>query len=140
MIHSKNYNFSYSGLKTAVLYKVRDIKNAGIKMKDDVVNEICYEFQNAALDVLIYKTIKAAQEHKVKSLFLSGGVSANKELRERLETEAKKSKINYSQPQLEYTGDNAAMIAVAGYYNKLKMKNKKLKIEEVEMDANLNLG
>ena len=136
MINSRNYNFSYAGLKTSVLYKVRDLKAAGVKITDDIINEICYEFQNAALDVLIYKTVKAAQEYRVKSIFLSGGVSANKELRKRLETEADKLKINYSQPEMEYTGDNAAMIAMAGYFN---YKNKKIKTdwESVEMDANL---
>lgn len=138
MINSKNYNFSYAGLKTSVLYKIRDLKNAGIKITDKVKNEICYEFQNAALDVLVFKTMKAAQEYKVKSLFLSGGVSANKELRERLGHEAKRIKTNYSQPEIEYTGDNAAMIALAGYF-KVKNENEKVKTDwqSVEMDANL---
>ena len=142
MINQKNYNFSYSGLKTAVLYKVRDMKNSGVKITDNIVNEICYEFQNAALDVLVYKTVKAAQEYKVKSLFLSGGVSANKELRKRLATEAKRLEIKYSQPEMEYTTDNAAMIAVAGYF-KVQTNppagGEKVKTdwESVEMDANL---
>ncbi|OGN00717.1 MAG: tRNA (adenosine(37)-N6)-threonylcarbamoyltransferase complex transferase subunit TsaD [Candidatus Yanofskybacteria bacterium RIFCSPHIGHO2_01_FULL_42_12] len=162
MIKSKNYDFSYSGLKTAVLYKVRDLKTAGVKITDDIVNEICYEFQNAALDVLIYKTIKAVQEYKaptsknrgpdrsvgIKSIFLSGGVSANKELRKRLETEAKKIKIKYSQPEMEYTGDNAAMIAIAGFANYQTKENnpalskkggarKDFSWKSVKMDANL---
>jgi len=152
MINSKNYNFSYAGLKTSVLYKVRDLKAAGIKIMartsgrhpgqndpgtDDIINEICYEFQNAALDVLIYKTIKAAQEYKVKSIFLSGGVSANKELRRRLENEAKKMKINYSQPEFEYTTDNAAMIAAAGYFNYQNNKKIKTAYDAVKMKANL---
>ena len=138
MINSKNYNFSYAGLKTSVLYKVKDLKTAGIKITDDIINEICHEFQNAALDVLVFKTSGAAQEYKAESLFLSGGVSANTELRTRLEAEAKKIKIKYSQPEMEYTGDNAAMIAMAGYF-KVKSKNEKVKTdwESVEMDANL---
>ncbi|MBI2674196.1 MAG: tRNA (adenosine(37)-N6)-threonylcarbamoyltransferase complex transferase subunit TsaD [Candidatus Yanofskybacteria bacterium] len=138
MINQKNYNFSYAGLKTAVLYKVRDLKNAGVKLTDKIINEICYEFQNAALDVLVYKTTKATQGYKVKSLLLSGGVSANKELRKRLAAEAEKLKVKYSQPEMEYTGDNAAMIAIAGYF-KIKNKNEKVKTDwgSVEMDANL---
>jgi N6-L-threonylcarbamoyladenine synthase len=141
MINSKNYNFSYSGLKTSVLYKVRDLKAAGVKITGDVINEICWEFQNAALDVPIYKTAKAAEEFGVRSIFLSGGVSANKELRRRLSAEAKKLKVKYSQPEFEYTTDNAAMIAMAGYF-KVKSKNEKVKTdwESVEMDANLDLG
>jgi len=137
MINSKNYNFSYSGLKTAVLYKVRDMKNAGVKITDDVVNEICYEFQNAAIDVLIHKTIKAAQEYKVKSLFLSGGVSANALLRFNLNRAAKELGVNYSQPEMEYTGDNAAMITVAGYFNYKNEEGRDLAWDNVQMDANL---
>ena len=146
MINSKNYNFSYAGLKTSVLYKIRDLKAAGVKITDEVKNEVCYEFQKAALDILVLKTIKAAQELKVKSLFLSGGVSANKELRERLEAEAKNLKIKYSQPEFKYTGDNAAMITVAGYFNyknnpALSKKGGASKTapnwQSVEMDANL---
>lgn len=140
MINSKNYDFSYAGLKTAVLYKVRDLRNAGIKLADDMVNEICYEFQNAALDVLVHKTLKAAQEYGVKAIFLSGGVSANKELRKRLELETNKFKIGYSQPEIEYTTDNAAMIAMAGYFNYIKNKKIKTAYDAVKMDANLNLG
>ena len=137
MINSKNYNFSYSGLKTAVLYKVRDMKAVGVKMADKVINEICYEFQNASLDVLIYKTIKAAQEHRVKSIFLSGGVSANTLLRSDLNKAAQGLGVNYSQPEMEYTGDNAAMIAVAGYFNYSKNKKIKTAYDAVEVDANL---
>lgn len=140
MINSKNYNFSHAGLKTSVLYKVRDLKNAGIKLTDNIVNQICYEFQNAALDVLVLKTTKAAKEYNVKSIFLSGGVSANNELRERLATEAKKLKVNYSQPEMEYTGDNAAMIALASYFNYVKNKNIKTAYDTAEVNANLDLN
>lgn len=137
MEKSKNYNFSYAGLKTSVLYKVKDLKNTGVKLTDHVINQICYEFQNAALDVLVLKTVKAAQRYKVKSIFLSGGVSANKELRSRLATEAKKIGIKYSQPELEYTGDNATMIAVAGYFSYAKTKKIKTAYNAAEMKANL---
>ena len=81
MIKSKDYNFSYSGLKTAVLYKIRDLEKTGAKITDRVKNEICHEFQKAATEVLIKKTIQAAKEYKAKSIFLSGGVSANELLR-----------------------------------------------------------
>ncbi|OGN09589.1 MAG: tRNA (adenosine(37)-N6)-threonylcarbamoyltransferase complex transferase subunit TsaD [Candidatus Yanofskybacteria bacterium RIFCSPHIGHO2_02_FULL_41_11] len=120
MIRTKNYNFSYSGLKTAVLYLLRDLNVR--KPSSKMTADIAASFQNAALDVLVYKTVKAAQEYSVKSIFLSGGVSANSELRKRMETEVNKLKTRYSQPQLEYTGDNAAMIAIAGYFNYMNMK------------------
>ena len=144
MIGSKNYDFSYSGLKTSVLYKLRDLEKAGIKITDNIKSEICYEFQKAAVEVLIKKTIKAAREYKVDSLFLSGGVSANKYLRKQLGLEAKINQMNYSQPELEYTGDNAAMIALAGYMNyknppshKASEGTVKNSWKSVEMDANL---
>ncbi len=132
MINSKDFNFSYSGLKTAVLYLVRDLEK---KLDDQQKKDICASFQKAAIDVLIKKALKAARECEVKSVFLSGGVSANKLLRFNLNMAAEGLGVNYSQPELEYTGDNAAMIALAGYMN---YKNKKdSSWESVEMDANL---
>ncbi|MDP3697336.1 MAG: tRNA (adenosine(37)-N6)-threonylcarbamoyltransferase complex transferase subunit TsaD [Candidatus Taylorbacteria bacterium] len=157
MERSKDYNFSYSGLKTSVLYKIRDLENTGVKLTENIKNEICYEFQKAATEVLIKKTIKAAREYKVKSIFLSGGVSANKLLRSDLNKAAGELGVNYSQPELEYTGDNAAMIALAGYMSHKKTKSPSspttsLKLRSsrrlrkatnffwklVEMDANLD--
>lgn len=133
MLKSKNYNFSYSGLKTAVLYLLRDlkIKNPNTQTKAD----IAASFQKAATDVLIQKTMRAAKEYAVKSIMLSGGVSANKLLRSKLQKNATEAGLRYFQPQLEYTGDNATMIAVAGYFNCLK--NKKANYKSVKMDANL---
>lgn len=133
MINSKNFNFSYSGLKTAVLYLLRDLKKKKLDTKTKA--DIAASFQKAALDVLVKKTIEAARKHKVKTLLLSGGVSANKILRERLQKESTELGINYSCPPMEYTTDNAAMIAVAGYFNYLK--NKKTAFKAVNMDANL---
>jgi len=142
MNNSKDLNFSYSGLKTAVLYKIRDLQNSGIKMDNDVINEVCYEFQKAAVEVLIKKTLKAAKEYKVDSIMLSGGVSANTLLRTEFKKMAEENGLRYSRPSLEYTGDNAAMIAMAGYYNKLKAKSSKRKTTwgSVEMDANLGFN
>lgn len=120
MEKSGDYNFSYSGLKTSVLYKLRDLKNAGIKISERIRNQIAYEFQKSAIDILIKKAVKAAEEYRVKSVFVSGGVSANKYLRENLQKEVLNISLNYNQPELEYTGDNAAMIALAGYLNYIK--------------------
>lgn len=136
MIHSKNYDFSYSGLKTAVLYLLRDLKLK--KIDGQAKADIAASFQKAACDVLVQKTMRAAKEYKVKSLFLSGGVSANKYLRIKLEEEAKENGFSYSQPELEYTGDNASMMALAGYFN--YKSNKKAPWGKVEMDANLGFS
>ncbi len=133
MAKSKNYNFSFSGLKTAVLYLLRDLKLK--ELDNQTRTDIAASFQKAAIDVLIQKTIRAAKEHGVKSIMLSGGVSANSLLRSDLNRAATELGVKYSQPKLEYTGDNATMIAVAGYFTYLK--NKKAPRGGVRMDANL---
>ncbi len=136
MANSKDFNFSYSGLKTAVLYKIREFKN----LSPGIINQICYEFQEAAIDVLTSKTIKAAEKHKVKSVMLSGGVSANKLLREKLEktVSTKLDNIKFFKPDISYTSDNAAMIALAGYFNRQKIKTDPLSWKSVKPNANLN--
>lgn len=135
MLNQKNYNFSFSGLKTAVLYLLKNfkIKAAAVKLKSD----ICASFQQAVVDVLAVKTIRAAKEYKVKSILLSGGVSANKLLRRTLEKESKSLKVSYSQPDFAYTGDNAAMTAAVGYYKFKKSGFKTPGIDQLIVDANL---
>lgn len=120
MLHEKNYDFSFSGLKTSVLYYMRDHEDAD---KADVAAS----FQEAALDVLTKKTMRAAQEFGARSVMLSGGVAANKALRKRLEKEAKKIGCQFFVPDIKYNLDNGAMIGVAGYMARLR--NKKYKIE-----------
>lgn len=114
MINSKDYNFSFAGLKTAVLYKVRELTKK--YPLEEIRSEIAYEAQEAIVDVLIQKTIRAAKESKIKSIMLSGGVSANKLLRQRLTEAGEKLEIPVFVPNPEYTTDNAAMIAAAGYF------------------------
>ena len=143
MAKSKNYNLSYSGLKTAVLYLIRDLNTStdGDKLDKQTKADIAASFQKAAIDVLIQKTMHAAKEYEVKSIMLSGGVSANTLLRPGLNRAAQEVGVKYFQPSMEYTTDNAAMIAMAGYYinGKLKVKKGELKTDykSVKMDANL---
>lgn len=113
MITSPNFDFSFSGLKTALLYLLQKDKNYKEK-----IPEYCHEFQQAVIDVLIKKTIKGAKQYSAKSILLAGGVSANKELRFQLEKNIKEElpKTNFFKPELSYTTDNAAMIASAGYF------------------------
>ncbi len=124
MINSKDYDFSFSGLKTAVLYLLRDLQKNIPKFSDrkDLVSSICMEFQQAVIDVLISKTIRAAKEYKIKTIILGGGVAANKELRKQLGKKIKKELpiTNYLLPITSFTGDNAAMIAAAAYFRALK--------------------
>jgi N6-L-threonylcarbamoyladenine synthase len=142
MINSNNFNFSFSGLKTALLYTVRD--NSKILKSKKLVQEICAEFQQAVIDVLVQKTILAAKKYKPKTILLGGGVSANKELRKQLNA-AIKYKIpdtEYFIPDTKYSLDNAAMIATLGYYQYKAAKNKKVFLSNwkiLEADANLRL-
>lgn len=113
MISNANFNFSFSGLKTAVLYTLEKKKN--INKKD--IADICASFQAAVVEVLVAKTMRAAKKHQVKSVMLAGGVAANKVLQAELAKESQKQNLPFFYPTTSHTGDNAAMIAVAAYYN-----------------------
>lgn len=133
MINRDNFNFSFSGLKTALLYKLKKDKDWEKK-----IPEYANEFQQAIIDVLIKKTIRAAIKHKAKSFFLTGGVAANKELRQQLEQKIKKElSTHFNVPDLKYCGDNAAMIAVAGYYRYLNGELSDWR--SLKADANLSI-
>ncbi|MDD5396986.1 MAG: tRNA (adenosine(37)-N6)-threonylcarbamoyltransferase complex transferase subunit TsaD [Candidatus Moranbacteria bacterium] len=123
MLNKQGYNFSFSGLKTAVLYETK--KHPELLEDKKYVAEICHEFQQACLDVLIAKTIKAAQQYKPKTILLAGGVSANKELRSQLGLAIEKflPDVSYKIPDLSLTGDNAAMIASAAAFRWKKMND-----------------
>ncbi len=136
MAKSGNYHFSYSGLKTAVLYLLRDL---GEKSQDEKVKaDIAASFQKAAVEVLISKTMRAAKEYQTNAILLSGGVSANKMLRERLLEVTTQEGIPFFCPQMKYTTDNAAMIAAAGYFKWLKQGAQPW--QDIRMDANLRLS
>ena len=122
MHDSHDLDMSFSGLKTAVLYWLKDhpitIDNPIFKHNENIwtIEDVCASVQNAITDVLITKTTHALETHKPKTLILAGGVSANKKLRDELEVLSKKMDIAFRLPELTYTTDNAAMIAVAGYH------------------------
>jgi N6-L-threonylcarbamoyladenine synthase len=153
MINSKDYDFSFSGLKTAVLYLLRDLgaKKSGFRriprygrpkenqfLCDDLKIAICREFQQAVIDVLVSKTIKAAEQYKVKTVILGGGVAANKELRKQLKQSIKKNNaLNLILPEIKFTGDNAVMIAIAAYFHALKKEKTNWKI--LKANGNLTL-
>ena len=118
MMHDKNYDFSFSGLKTAVLYHLRGNENND---KADVAAS----FQQAAVDVLVAKTIRAVKQFGAKSVLLSGGVAANKKLRHDMKKAAKNLGLHFFVPDFKYNQDNAAMIAVAGYMAYCRRKSAK---------------
>ncbi len=140
MLKSKNFNFSYSGLKTAVLYLIKKISKLDKKTKA----QIALEFENAAIECLTYKTARAIEKYKIKTLVVGGGVSANTHLKREITRlrqgfgRARKNlKIFF--PPKELTGDNALMIGIAGYLNYLKNKKKVPKPESIKADGNLSL-
>lgn len=127
MLDSGNYDFSFAGLKTSALYwvydngsEIPDSKPKTYNLKPTTLSNFCASFEQAIVDVLVTKTMRAADEFKVQTIILAGGVSANKKLRETLDEVAKKIEIKLLLSPLKYSMDNAAMIAVAGYYHALK--------------------
>lgn len=142
MIHSKDYDFSFSGLKTAVLYLIRDLKEKNPKILEGMETKqmIAKEFEDSVVEILVYKTIKAIKEHKIKTLVVGGGVSANRFLQEimvkNITDQELKTKIYF--PSGRLTGDNALMIAIAGYF---QFKNKKIvkNLNLVKANGNLSL-
>lgn len=144
MIYSKNFNFSYSGLKTAVLYLVRDLGGLE-KINEETKAQIALEFENAAIECLAYKTKKAIEKYKIKTLIVAGGVSANNHLKKEIQkiTTAKagqaKDKVKLFFPPKELTGDNSLMIGIAGYLNYIKNKKKTPKINSIKATGNLRL-
>jgi N6-L-threonylcarbamoyladenine synthase len=115
MIGQKNYDFSFSGLKTAVLYHHKK-QTPEIARSKEYLEAMSFEIEQAIIDVLVSKTVKAAKEAAVKSVIIGGGVAANKKLRKSLAAVLKKEKIKFLVPKEKYCADNAAMIAAAGYF------------------------
>ncbi len=140
MLNSKDYNFSFSGLKTAVLYLLRDLK-AAKKNINKLKPAIAREFQDAVVEVLIKKTLAAAKEYKPKTIILGGGVAANKKLRHDFSESIKKEfpKVTCLLSPTSLTGDNALMIALAAWAEVKILKPVK-NLEKLEADANLRLG
>lgn len=112
-LDEEGYDFSFSGLKSAVLNYLNQEKMMGHEIND---KDVAASFQQAVVEVLTEKTIKAALDQKVKRVAVAGGVSANKALRESLESACKKHGLAFSCPEFILCTDNAAMIACAGYY------------------------
>jgi N6-L-threonylcarbamoyladenine synthase len=136
MLDQNNYAFSFAGLKTSALYWLRDNKiNDKISLCD-----FCASFEEAIVDVLVQKTLRAAKEFNPSTIILAGGVAANKRLRETLEKEIGELATApiFLSPQSQYCMDNAAMIAVAGYY--LAKRNKLTNWRDLTADPNSRIA
>ena len=107
------YDFSFSGLKTAVINTIHNASQKGVEIDVPVLSATV---RRRVCDMLINNTLKAAEDFGYKTIVLAGGVSANSELRTRLEAECKTRNYRFFRPELKYCGDNAAMVGVQGYY------------------------
>ncbi len=115
-VEGSNYDFSFSGLKTAVINLIHNAEQKGENINKA---DISAALRARVCDMLINSTIAAASELGYKTIALAGGVSANSELRRRMESECKMRGWNFCRPELCYCGDNAAMVGVQGYYEYL---------------------
>lgn len=139
MLNSKNFDFSLSGLKTAVLYA---LEKQGT-VDEQAVADICASFETAVIEVLVKKTSMAAKSLKAKSIMLAGGVAANQKLATALQGASQLLGLPFFAPAKSFTGDNAAMIAVAAYYQVINNKNKvlsDLELLNLEPQANWQLS
>ena len=128
-----SFDFSFSGLKTAVLYYVRKIERA---MNEKTISDICYAFQENALDALVEKTFLAASRHGLSSIIVGGGVAANSRLRDKFkEASVFSGGIRVYFPQIRYCMDNAAMVGFLG-----EQLYKKGQRSDLYLSAEPNLG
>ena len=111
-MHDNDYDFSFSGLKTAVVRLVDSLSMGGVP-----VEVIACEFENAVVDVLVHKTMRAVKDYNVPTLLLAGGVAANIQLRTRLKNECEELGVRFFVPPLKLCSDNAIYIASAAYFN-----------------------
>ena len=129
-------NFSFSGLKTSILYFVRDQKKADPDFLDKNLADVCASVQDRIVSILLNKLKKAVKEYGIKDVAIAGGVSANSGLRNSLQQLAVKQNWNVFIPAFQYCTDNAAMIAIAGYY---KFLNKEFVGQDVAPLARMPL-
>jgi len=138
MIYTKDYDFSFSGLKTAVLYDYQ-ARSTKEKKSKAYVQAMAAEIQQAIIDVLIHKTLKAIHEYKVKSVILGGGVAANEELRKQLSSKLDSLHVKLLAPPNKLATDNGAMIALAGYFKYTKVASLK-NTESIVAKPNLRIA
>jgi N6-L-threonylcarbamoyladenine synthase len=131
MINSDDFDFSYSGLKTAVLYKVREMGELSAEAREDIARA----FEDAAIEPLIHKTRRAIEKFDARSLIVGGGVAANKYLQSRLRELSLELSLDLRLPPPELTTDNAVMIGIAAYVRALT--NRIELVESIKARGNL---
>jgi len=117
LLDKENFDFSFSGLKTAVVNFVNDLKKKGLPVP---IHDLCASFEAAVVEVLVTKTLKALSATEVQDLVVAGGVAANKRLRKEFQQAAREKGFRLFLPRPEFCTDNAAMVGVAGYQKWLR--------------------
>jgi len=136
MLTSPDFDFSFSGLKTAVLYTIKKTGELSDKQKESLARE----FEDAATEVLLKKTTKAIEKYQAKSLIIGGGVSSNQNIRQEFETWAEANKnCKLFLPNPKLSTDNAVMIALAGYLNIVDNKPMIAYDQPLRAEGNLSL-
>lgn len=120
--HVNDLNYSFSGIKTSFLYFIQNNVKTNPDFIKENINDICASYQNHLIKVLLHNLEIAAKRHSIKDIAISGGVSANSELRKQLTALGEKNKWNVFIPPFEYCTDNAAMIGITAYYKYLKQE------------------
>lgn len=115
-----SYNFSFSGLKTAVLYTIKKLGPKRLKRNPQLIADLAASFQQAVIDVLVKKTIQAASHYPIKAVCLAGGVAANPKLRQTLRQACQTIKKEFFVPPPNLCTDNGAMVAASGYFHALR--------------------
>lgn len=136
MIYEKNFDFSFSGLKTAVLYDYKKRSEKEKKSKEYII-EMSKEIQNSIIEVLITKTFNAAEKYKAKTIIVGGGVSANKALQKNIIKKCAEKKIACFFPKNEHTADNASMIALAA---EISPCQKQCAWQKIKPNSNLKIN
>jgi len=136
MINTKDYDFSFSGLKTAILYHHQK-QNKTTQKDKKYISEMCAEIQQAIVDVLIKKTVQAAKDYNAKTVILGGGVSANHELKTQLfikmHQDLPGAELLF--PEIDHSTDNGLMTAITGYFHKKEITS----WQDLKADANLRI-
>lgn len=130
-------DFSFSGIKSAVINLVNNEKQRGNEIR---VNDMACSFQNRVITILVKKTFRELEKHNINNLIIAGGVSANSTLRNTLILKSKEKNINLILPDLKYCTDNATMIGAAAYYGIGKIQEADLTLESKSSESYINTG
>jgi len=137
MLNTKDYDFSFSGLKTAILYHHQK-QNKKTQKDKQYIADMCAEIQQSIVDVLIKKTIQATKDFNARTIILGGGVSANHELKTQLLIKLHEDlpDVELLFPEIDHSTDNGLMTAITGYFH----HTKKIGWEKLQADANLRIS